>query len=299
MFETIVAGVDGGDGGRDALALAAAFAALWNANLIAVRVYPRGGADGPFAHEAPLRHEAETGLARDLSDAGMTSAAPFVVGGRTVAAGLRRTADAVEADLVVVGAPRRDAVAGPCAEDAVGALLEDAHCPVAVAARDARAGGLPPDAIAVGMPEADSPRPLEDAVAIARRTAASLMLLAAVPLPRDLDVDGFFLEEVLERYQDDTRRRARELRDRRGIDARGIATIGPAADALVDISRSVDLLVVGSQRCPAGPGRLGRTAGRVIREASCDVLVVPPGVGAEALEPTADGVTHRGVATVA
>jgi nucleotide-binding universal stress UspA family protein len=281
MFDTILVAVDGRDGGRDALTLASVFADLWDANLVAMRSYARRDSRRRVPRlEARLRRDAEIGLGRDLSATGVTRAAPFVVGGPTAADALRRTAEAVEADLVVVGASRDAAARVAGADDMVSAVLDGARYPVAVAVPETRGRKLPPDAIAVGTPETDSPAPLELAVEIARRTAAPLVLLSAVDMPGDLQVDGFFVEEVRDRYRQVADAHASDVSDRFGIAARGMTVMGPPADALVDISRSVDLLVVGShRRAPMRP-RLGRTTDHVVREASCDVLVVPIGPAA-------------------
>ena len=40
MFNEIIVGVDGGEGGRDALALAARLASLFGGELVAVHAYP-------------------------------------------------------------------------------------------------------------------------------------------------------------------------------------------------------------------------------------------------------------------
>jgi nucleotide-binding universal stress UspA family protein len=129
----------------------------------------------------------------------------------------------------------------------------------------------------VGAADKDLSEPLEFAVEIARRTASPLTILSAVDTPADLCVDGFFVEEVLDRYRRATDARASDVRDDFGVAAGGITVIAPPAEALIDISRSVDLLVVGSHRGVPNRPRLGRTTDRLVREASCDVLVIPAG----------------------
>lgn len=64
---------------------------------------------------------------------------------------------------------------------------------------------------------------------------------------------------------------------------------GGAVEVLLDASRSLDLLVLGSRGY--GPVRrllLGSVSGRIVRDASCPVLVVP-GPEARELEPSATG----------
>src|SRR5262249_58370681 len=72
MFKTIVVGVDGRDGGRDALALAGRLALVAGGDIVAVRALPleywvtRGGAP---AYSAVAADDARADLAADLAAA--------------------------------------------------------------------------------------------------------------------------------------------------------------------------------------------------------------------------------------
>jgi nucleotide-binding universal stress UspA family protein len=69
---------------------------------------------------------------------------------------------------------------------------------------------------------------------------------------------------------------------------------GDPARELVEHSRELDLLVVGSRRY--GPLRavlLGGVSGRVVRSAACPVVVVPRGEERPLAALTARGVPHR------
>ena len=284
MSEKIVVGVDGHEGGRDALALAGALADPCDAELIAVRVYLRGPHPGRVPRlEDLLRHDAEAELTGELAGRDV-EATPVVVGGHTAANALHRVAEQEGAGLIVVGSSRRGGPGRVVAGDVALATLHDAPCAVAVAARGARSRGRAPAVIGVGIAGEPGPEPaLDRAVALAQRTGARLRLLTVVALPRDLDIDGYFLEEVLERYRHDTDDLAKRVADRGGIDADGVTLIGTPAEELARFSRAVDLLVLGSQR-PASAHRpgVGRTTERLVHDASCNVLVVPTGADAGA-----------------
>jgi hypothetical protein len=71
MFGKIVVGVDGRDGGRDALALARVLGDLCDAEIVAVRAQPHAAANGHVAHlDALLHRDAEIDLWDDLARAG-------------------------------------------------------------------------------------------------------------------------------------------------------------------------------------------------------------------------------------
>jgi len=63
------------------------------------------------------------------------------------------------------------------------------------------------------------------------------------------------------------------------VEASGDVAVGTPVDELVELSRTVDLLVLGSRAW--GPVRrtvIGSTAAKVMRRAHCPVLVLPRGV---------------------
>jgi nucleotide-binding universal stress UspA family protein len=108
MFKTIVVGVDGREGGRDALALASRLALVAGGKVVAARVLPfeyyvsHAGAP-PYASIA--ERDAKRDLAADLASAAVTGRC-VVVGDSSAARGLHRVAEAQGADLIVVGSTR-------------------------------------------------------------------------------------------------------------------------------------------------------------------------------------------------
>jgi nucleotide-binding universal stress UspA family protein len=234
MFEKIVVGVDGHDGGRDALALATVLGSLWNAEVATARCSTAGA--------------------------------------------LHRTAVAEDADLIVVGSAGQGPPRGVPAGDLPAATLRGAPCAVAVTPRDWRSAPATPDAIAVGVAEErETEAALQCGIALAHRAGGSLTLLCVVALPRDLEVDGAFVGEVGERYRAGNDALARRVSEEYDVAASGLTVIGRPAEELIEVSRAVDLLVVGAQRSArTGHPEIGRTTDRLVRRAGCPVIVVPP-----------------------
>ncbi len=177
---------------------------------------------------------------------------------------------------MVIGASAR----GPAARLAPGGVLERlahvAHCPVAVAP-DGYWGNPRQQLRRVGvayLPTPDGRRALAAAVPLARSAGARLRLLEAVPpgpaarrsrLAAEADLTsaaGGLHEEAVERRM----------------------LTGAPADALRRASEELDLLVCGSHaRGPLGGLLWPSVSARVARDASCPVLIVPP--GADPWEP--------------
>lgn len=277
MFEKIVVGVDGHEGGRDALALARVLATLGDAEIVAVRADAHGAGNGPLAHlDAILHRDAELELCDDLAQIGVT-AAPRVTADRSAARALHRITEDEGADLIVVGSTRHGPVGRVLVGDVSTAALHEAPCLVGVAPRGWSAAAAAPHTIGVGIPDASAPEPaLDAAVAIAQRTGAPLTLLCVVPLPRDLTVDGAFVEDVRERYRLTIDALAKRISEEQRVVATGLTVIGTPAEELVQLSLAVDLLLVGSQRTGrahgAGPGH---STDRLVHDAACPVIVVP------------------------
>ena len=133
MFGKIVIGVDGRQGGRDAIALARHLASP-DASLTLVYVYGRGpiswwrhqlGEERPFDREASM-------LATERERAGI-QAGIACVPGASPAAGLHDLADTIAADLIVVGASRHTLPGRVLLGDDASASLHGAPCPIAVA----------------------------------------------------------------------------------------------------------------------------------------------------------------------
>jgi len=204
MLKTIVAGVDGREGGRDALALAGRLALLAGGELVAVRALPfdayagRGG--GP-QHSALADAEAQRQVEHDLAEAGLTARTRLIVD-TSPARALHRMAEALDADVIVVGSTRHGAVGGVFAGDDAAATLHASSCAVAVAPRGlADEEWTPVSRIGVGLDaSAEAHQALALAVALATDCGASLVVRTVVPAPiADADLTAPFSGYILAR----------------------------------------------------------------------------------------------------
>jgi nucleotide-binding universal stress UspA family protein len=281
-LQTIIVGVDGGEGGRDALALASRLQRTFPSRVIAVLSNPGdeipSRASSP-AYEAAMSDEARRTLLRELAHAAVV-AEPEVVSAPSPQRGLHEAAKAHDAQLIVVGASRHGRLARMLGRDVTAATLRGAPCPVSVAQR--RAGTMTPPlrTIAVGFDGSPQSRAaLELARELAGAAGARLQLLWVVPAsvpvnPWASRAVALTVGERLER--DRARALIAETVDALGDNAIGDTAPGVAHEELAQLCREADLLVVGSR----GEGALrralrGSTSMRLVREAPCPVLVVP------------------------
>jgi nucleotide-binding universal stress UspA family protein len=133
MFRNVLVGVDGHDGGRDAIALAAQFAAP-GARITLAHVYDYEWTPGS---RQPLGRLARHRKARELLEheraTARIDARVVPVGDAKVATGLCGLAAARDVDLIVIGSSRRGAVGRVLLGDDTAETVEAAPCPVAVA----------------------------------------------------------------------------------------------------------------------------------------------------------------------
>jgi nucleotide-binding universal stress UspA family protein len=281
MFKTIVVGVDGREGGRDALSLAARLALMAGGELVAVRAIPfdqyvvRAGA--PKVNTL-AEAEAERALQEELTAAGI-AAHIRVVGDAPPADALHRVADEVHADVIVVGSTHHGAVGRVFAGDDAAATLHGSTRPVAIAphglaAREWRAVSH----IGVGLDDGhEAANALALAVALARDSGATLALRSVVG-DTDATVDG---GDWLDRAKAFATARLEDAVTDLPVAATSDVTVGSPVAELVELSRSVDLLVVGSRaRGPVRRVVLGSTAAELMRRSHCPVLVQPRGAAA-------------------
>lgn len=283
MFGNVLIGVDGRDGGRQAIALAQLLAEP-HASFALANVYqtkwPRGGI-ATVAAEAErvasrqlLRHEREqAGIDATLH----TVAAP------SVARGLHAEAKRWPADLIVVGSCHRRVLGRLLRGDDTRAVMRSATIPVAVAQIH---GELPKRLTRIGIGHDNSPetiRGLAVARALVRRTGAELSAMSVVslasipygePIPRLWPaVAADMLEGEAERLD--------ALRD-----VHGDVAYGDPADELLRFAEDLDLLIVGSRGLAAFQ-RLtrGSTSEFLAARVNCPLLVVPRGARVSTLEP--------------
>ena len=282
VFNTIVVGVDGRQGGRDALDLAGRLAEAGGGDLVAVRVFPyhhRPALTGSPAVEAE-RLATQVALDSELAEMRISTARTHVIGETSPARALHRIAERERADVLVVGSTHHGPVGRVLAGDVALGTLHGSPCPVAVAPTGiANRHATPLNRIGVGFDGTpESRQALALAVALAKSAPAHLELLCAVTAPIPLFAEAAYADAGIVEH----RVAAEELISRTlaglEVDAVGEAVVGSPVEKLVELTHRVDLLVVGSRGW--GPVRrilLGSTAASLIRAAACPVLVLPRG----------------------
>jgi nucleotide-binding universal stress UspA family protein len=301
VFKRIVVGVDGREGGRDALALAAALQRAAGGEIVAVHVYTYDRSvllDEARAVETVLQEDLLTTLEGELRAVGV-SGRPLVEHDPAPARALHAVAEREEADLIVVGSCRRAGADRVLAGDDAAQTLHDAPCAVAVAPHGY--AERPHDVKLIGVGYDGSPesrRAIELAYRLAERAdayvRATMVVWPSSPFwPTTSRYSGWPATQV------STRRRGEELLEAAVAGIRDRVTpevaVGKGWQVLAASSGDLDLLIVGSRAY--GPVRrvvLGSTSTHLIREAACPVLVLPRGATAPGDAPaTATGTVTR------
>ncbi|HYB30647.1 MAG TPA: universal stress protein [Solirubrobacteraceae bacterium] len=274
MFNEVLVGVDGEQGGRDAVALATRLTAPTR-KLTLAHVYPYHGdpsVRGYDEHEAVQITRARRTLQaatewtrRDTELRWIGAASP----GR----GLHRLAETMNADLLVVGSTRRGPFSRVLVGDDTRATLDGAPCAIAIAPAGYAGQTTSIAKVGVGYDgSADSHRALITARALAAKLGARLAALEVVVFPSysfsgPIAGDATLIADLV----DQARGRVAALGD-----LEPHAAAGQPAEELAQWSSSLDLLVVGSR----GSGPVWRlvhpsTSWELTRHVRCPLLVVP------------------------
>jgi nucleotide-binding universal stress UspA family protein len=286
MFDTIVVGVDGRDGGRDALALAGFVQRTFGSEVVAVLAYPhdafpsRAGSP-PF--EAGLEEDAIQAVNDEVHAAGLRAHAVAVPDSSPPRA-LHHAAENEHAGLIVVGSDRQGPIGRVLAGNVTLGTLYGAPCPVAVAPRGLASRTEDLTRIGVGY---DGSRESKNALELAREVAvatdATLELVGVVP---PLTPVGPWMIAPISTA--DSERTEHERLKAVVTDAlaelgeRGSArTVVGLPDAeLAARSFDLDLLVVGSRGYgPLKRLMLGSTSSKLVRSAACPIIVLPRSAG--------------------
>lgn len=273
MFKNVIVGVDGQEGGRDAIALAK-FLRAEDGELTFAYVYNgdehvwRGSSAAYDAVEIERSREL---LERERDRAGIDARLRWR-GSPSVGRELHELAEATAADLLVIGSSRRGLFGRVVLGDDTRASLNGAPCAVAIA--PAGYDSHPRTWREIGVGYDGSPES-EQALGIARGLAAArgakLSAFEAVPLPAYLLSAPIAPDDdTIAELVDAARERVAAIE---GVEPH--AAYGLAADELTLYSSSLDLLVIGSRSY--GPlGRLmhGSTAQQLARTARCPLLVL-------------------------
>jgi nucleotide-binding universal stress UspA family protein len=288
----VVAGYDGRDESRDALALARLLVPALGAQLqvVAVLVHAPLEVEGPV-YGRLVDDETERLQGEIREQLGEQPARTLVVPAASGAGALHEVAEREHASLIVLGSTHRGAL-GRVLPGSVGErLLAAGPCAVAVAPRGF-AGRAAPALGTLGVAWSEGPeseRALAFAVELAERAGSALRLLSVVePLghgaPASPAAVGAWsgLESTFRgAEEEEAGERERQLS---GIAARLSPRLeasfevlrGFPAQRLIESSAGLDLLVLGSRGY--GPLRrvlLGSVSSPVLRESECPVIVVP------------------------
>lgn len=287
MFRRIIVGVDGRDGGRDALALSAVLRAPAG-DVVALHAYPYDphptrAANADF--EAALIDASRTLLADELARAGVEAEAEVAADGSPGRA-LQHAAARHEADLIVVGSAHRGPVGRVLAGDVTAGTLQGASCPVAVAPRGYAEHPAVLRRVGVGVDGSpESLAAVRLAHDVADDTGAELQLVDVIEPQFGVGAYPTYWpdwEEIDRGRREEAERQMEALIAELGGRATGEVLAGVPASVLAARATDYDLLVTGSRGY--GPLRrlmLGSTSSRLVHEAPCPVLVLTRGATEE------------------
>lgn len=272
MFNNVLVGVDGHEGGEDAIALARMLVAD-GGDLTLAYVSP----GDPYARPATTGRRvqaverAEKLLEQARERAGVAANLRWRRSS-SAGRGLHELAEVIDADLLVVGSSARGLLGRVLLGDDTRAALNGAPCAVAVA--PAGYSRRPESVGVIGVGYDGSPQSehaLQVASGLAAQTGAKLSAFEVVSLPKVAFGPGPLpVSDTIDALVEQARRRMAAVD---GVEAR--VAYGQPADELAAYSASVDLLIVGSRGY--GPiGRLvhGSTSQQLARAARCPLVVL-------------------------
>ena len=281
MFDNVIVGVDDYDAGRDAVGLATRLGSGKRSLAFAyVEVVALTPPDSAGTSESADCRRAMQRLASLADEAGV-DAEVSCVQARSVASGLHELGVSRRADLLVIGASRRDEYDRALVGDDTREVVRHAPCAVAVAPKGFAT--RPPVMRKIGVAY-DGSSESEQALALARRLAreqgAELSAFHAVPEPdyaerrttgARLVNDPWSGQAEIDEAVEQARTQIAQLGD-----VEPHATSGDAAQELARYGASVDLLIIGSHKY--GPLEawmsVQSTAQQLADSAPCPLLVL-------------------------
>ena len=281
VFKNIVVGVDGREGGRDALALGERLRKIFGSHLIAVSAYPynlfvnRGDTSDV---ESIMHATANDMVAGELEHMGVDAQAVAMPDGSPARA-LHKAAKLHDSNLIVVGSDQRGPIGRVLAGDVTLGTLHGALCPVVVAPRRYAEHANDIETIGVGYdgsPEAHAAARLARDLAVV--TGARLRVISVLEPPAPgggrLTYDPYWTENA-DAIRQEAQRQLDELLAELGEIAGGEVVVGDPANELSYAANEFDLLVTGARNF--GPFRrvmLGSTSSKLVHRAPCPVLVL-------------------------
>ncbi len=279
-------GVDGYPEGRDATVLATAMARATDAEVMLVAVHPEPVVVLPAGLDWKSLHQQARAMLAEVRDELAPDARLTVETDLSVARALHRVIAREHRDLLVVGSSRHAPEGRVRIGKRVRQLLCHFECALAIAPHGYQAN---PDQtfsrIGVGYdgsPESTAALLLAGSIAIGagaelhvRGVVDDRMPSAGFGAVWGGDMSGTW-QEIVRDQLDLLRERALDAAKETGANVEVVADAGRPADALLELSGCVDLLVIGSRRWgPAARVLLGSTGEAVLHDAACPVLAVP------------------------
>ena len=274
MFTNVLVGVDGRQGGRDAIALARQLAAPEATFTLAhvYEVFPGKGATLAIPFQ---RSEAQQLLERERQLASV-HAELAIRGEVPVGRALHELAEDRRADLLVVGSTRHALIGRVLIGDDCRGALHGAPCALAVATRGYVEVAHDLHRIGVGY---DSSPESEAALRVARELAAArggviralqVFSLHDVREERPIPADWpDAIDELVEREGE-------RLAEIEGVQS--VVTYGGPREELAQFGKDLDLLIVGSRSYgPVGRIFHGSVSRYLVGHATCPLLVLPRG----------------------
>lgn len=275
MFENALVGVDGRQGGRDAIALASQLVAP-DGKITLLHVHdgvlrPTHAVTPGMVEEE--REQAGRMLAQEASAAGLTADLLEVESLRPGRV-LHERAEEQGADLIVVGSCRHGALGRAMLGSDTRAALNGAPCAIAIASLGF---ATHPKLSRIGVGYDESPES-KAALGAARKLGAAkgatVAALEVISIPSQAYV-GFISPLAMEDIDESVKQANERLADQLdGVHSR--AVWGLTGEELAAFGDELDLLVVGSRGFgPVKRLMLGSTADYLERHARCCLLVLP------------------------
>ncbi len=281
MFKNVLVGVDGGWGGRDAIALASRLCESEGKLTLA---HVHGGELHPLHAVTPgsLKEERDAStrlLEEQRASAGVEAELVNIVG-LSPGRGLHQQAEEQGADMIVVGSCRHGVLGRAMLGDDARGALNGSPCAVAIAARGYAEHPVPFGKIGVGYDGSpEGTVALAKAQELAKPTRASVYALEVVTIP-SYAFTGIVppaIGETIDLMLKQASERMNALPD-----VEGSAVYGLTGEELATFGDDMDLLVVGSRNYgPVHRLVVGSTADYLERHARCSLVVLPRVHGAD------------------
>ncbi len=292
-MSTIIIGVDASERSEDAIAFGRRLANVADAPVVVANAYPYSADPGRASSEAyriVLRDDALETVETMREQLDRVVDAPTmikIVADPSPAKALHHLAHAERASLVIVGSSHTGRAGRVLPGSTAERLLHGSPCAVAVVPKDYRARTERAiHRIGVAYNDSDEARAaLSAAIALARALQAEVEIISVIS-PESITARAVTgtgvptLSRDVERHvQHRIDAALSEVPE--GVTAHGRKVTGDAEELLTSHSENLDLLVMGSRGYgPLHSVLVGGVSGRLLRCASCPVIVVPRGIEA-------------------